>query len=647
MTFNRGCIQLGRAVRALVDLAVNINFLSDSAKIISNTPELAALNRVSTYSEFVKVLRSTLVYSEDYEQFDAGFAKDNIITLLYDGESVVECEFRLLTGKEKTPVWYSAKFLCADPSDDFNGRSVLVISDIDHLKQVEARADQLSKWAERDSLTGMYNKKAASTLIDAFLSGEGKTARHTILFCDLDDFKSINDTYGHQLGDVLLSSIAEKLTQTFRREDILCRIGGDEFIILMKNASGRSYVSHRADVLLDRMKQPFTLGEHRINVTMSIGVASYPECGTTYSELLQNADKAMYVSKFNGKNRYHFYSDMTSDAPPSAPAEAADDIDSVDSRSVYRARGKLSDYIFNCLYESTSIPETLPLVLQLMGTHFDLGRVAIAGFRDDVMHIIHQWNANGVKRLSRPIDYSGELRALFEGSRSCENMAMRYNDIGQTPAQVRQALVAAGIDDVCAFLHCPLLDNGVIRGYIVFFDCTAPRVWSEEERDILSYVSRLISLFVFKQQDYERTVQAYHLTDHALNGSPLSLIIVDRNTHELIYTSQKVSRESPAAVEGAICHKAIFGNDSPCEYCPMKLPPNPDNPKEARTLVHNDPEARTWVVFSAADIELDDGREACLCGRVDTTHYKAREIELEDENAMLRARLAELTGQPQ
>lgn len=643
MRFNKGCTQLGRAISAVVELAVEINFVDDTVKHICGVQKFAALTRSKTYSAFTDSIRSDLLYAEDQETFDTCFCAENIVTPLCDGDLVVDCELRLTTGPDGEPVWYSAKFLRVDHSIEFNGSVVLILTDINHHKEVEARADQLSKWVERDPLTELYNKKAAQTLIDAYLSGEGKNSRHTMLFCDLDDFKSINDTFGHPFGDALLSNIAEKLSQTFRREDILCRIGGDEFVVLMKHAAGRSYVSHRADLLLDRMKQAFQLGEHRVGITMSVGIASYPECGTTYSELLQNADKAMYVSKFNGKNQYYFYDDTLSGNDSFTDTKEDDDTSS-DSRSVYKTRGKLSDYIFNCLYESTDIEKTMPLVLQLMGTHFELGRVAVAELFGDQLTVTRQWNASGVKTISQPVDYTGELRALFEGSRSCEYMTLRYNDFEQAPADVRRKLTDAGIDDARAFIHCPLLDDGVIRGYIVFFDCKAPRIWSEEERDTLSYVSRLISLFVFKQQAHRRTFEAYELASQALDGSPLTFTVIDPDTYQLKYLSNRAANAYPNAKVGDICHKAIHGSDHPCDFCPVQ--PWKDGGRTG-TYIHERyvEEMDEWFVFSATGISTSCGHGGCLCGRVSTSQYKDREKELEAENAVLRARIAELNGQ--
>ena len=637
-----GCAQLGRAISSMVDLAVEISFISDSARIVTHSRAFGSLGRFRTYSALLRILRESLVFAEDTDEFESGFCVENVVTPMCDGEHKVECELRMKTGSDGQPIWYNAMFIRINQTGDFDGRAMLIISDINHHKEVEAHAARLSEWVERDPLTGLYNKKAAQTLIDTYLNGEGRNSRHTMIFCDLDDFKGVNDKFGHPMGDALLSAISERLTGTFRREDILCRIGGDEFVILMKNASGRSYVSHRADVLLERMSMPFELGDNRLSVTLSLGIAGYPDCGSTYSELLQNADKAMYVSKNNGKNQYYFFEDLNTVKDSTASdEEAVSDSSSADSRSAYRSKEKIGDYIFNTLYESTDISRTIPLVLQLMGTHFQLGRVTITEFRGDTMHVIHQWNANGIKELDRPIDYTGELRALFEGSRSCENMTMRYDDIDRTPAQVRSKLQDAGIDDVYAFLHCPLLDNGVIRGYIVFFDCNSPRTWSDEERSTLSYVARLISLFVFKQQAYERTAMAYDLVNQAMDGSPLSMVIVDPESYRLRYVTRKLVHDFPNAAVGEICYRSIYGFDAPCDFCPMRLLKE-EGTDETRTLeLSNHPQGLS-VVYSAAGITLEDGQKACLCGRIDTSQYKVRELELEAENARLRQRLEAL-----
>lgn len=639
MFFSNGRMQLGRAVSSIVELAVEINFTSDAIRIITHSQAFSSLDRIKHYSDLMSTMRSSLVYEGDRELFDAGFCVENVATRLLDGEPLVDCELRLTLAGNDSPIWYSARFLRINHTGKFDGRAILVMSDIEHHKEIEARAAELSEWVEHDPLTGLYNKKAAQTLIDDYLSGDGKGGKHTLLFCDLDDFKSVNDTLGHPFGDALLSNISDKFSITFRREDILCRIGGDEFVILMKNTSGRTYVSRRADLLLERMKQAFQLGSSNVCVTMSIGIASYPECGETYAELLRSADKAMYTAKNNGKNQYCFCEEATSENEPLSPRN---DPTGVETRSGYRARGKISDYIFNCLYESTDLDKTLPLVLQLMGTHFGLGRVSIAEIRGDSMNITRQWNASGVKALTQPVEYTGELRALFESSRSGEYMSLRYNSFDDAPADVRGKMLAAGIDDVRAFLHCPLLDDGVVRGYIAFFDCQSTRVWSDEERDTLSYVSRLLSLFVFKQQAHTATLNAYRLARNILSASPVDICVIDPDSYHLLYTGTEPNYPNKNTSR-QVCYKAIYGFDQPCDFCPVPRWISQGRGK-MNAYEFFSPALKEWVLVSANEVILENGRKACLCGRCITTNYKKRETELEIENAILRMKVEELSG---
>lgn len=633
MLFNNGCTHLGQAISSLVELAVDINFIHDTTKVVNCAGRLSAVGRPKSYSALLRALRS-MVCEEDAESFDAGFCAENVVTRLCDGERVVEFEVRFRVGDGSNTMWCNAQFMRVYPEGEFDGLVVLILNNIDHHKAVEAKAAELSEWVDRDPLTGLYNVKAARTIIDAFLEGEGKNGRHTILFCDIDNFKSVNDSYGHQAGDMLLSGVADKLTQTFQRDDVVCRIGGDEFVVLMKNTTGRTLVSRRADIMLERIKQAFILNGHKVNVTVSVGIAGYPECGSKYAELLAAADKAMYASKFNGKNQYSFSDDAI--AGGSAAALRA-------NRVAGRGRETVSDYIFNSLYESGDLKKTVPLVMQLLGTHFNLDRVAIAEFDGDLMHVTRQWNAAGVKELEKPLEYTGEMRALFESSRSSELMALRYNNFEEAPADVREKMIRAGVDDVKAFIHCPLLDGGAIRGYIAFFDCTASREWSEEERSTLSYVARLLSVFVFKQQAHDRILNAYNMTRRIMESTPMMMHMVNPDNHELLFASESTMRQFPDAKLHEKCYCTFFGNDAPCEFCPMKSWREQGRSGISRSEFYSS-NFGEWLMVGAAGIELENGQLACLCTLCSITQFKQRETELENENARLKEQLAKLTG---
>ncbi|MGI6451620.1 MAG: putative bifunctional diguanylate cyclase/phosphodiesterase [Desulfitobacteriia bacterium] len=158
--------------------------------------------------------------------------------------------------------------------------------------------------AYHDHLTGLPNKLLFyDRLKQAILGARRTEADLAVMFLDLDNFKMVNDTKGHEQGDVLLTAIAGRLTEILREGDTVSRIGGDEFLILVQNVSlnGAAEVAER---VLKKLGQPFVLDGQNFNITTSIGVALYPQDGETPEILIKNADMAMYQAKEKGKNQY-------------------------------------------------------------------------------------------------------------------------------------------------------------------------------------------------------------------------------------------------------------------------------------------------------------------------------------------------------
>ena len=155
--------------------------------------------------------------------------------------------------------------------------------------------------ADIDELTGLYNRRFFDKSVSTELQRSKRyNMTFSIMFLDLDDFKKINDNYGHRQGDQVLRNFAEIISQLIRAEDVAARYGGEEFIILIPQTD-----SYNAQVLYNRIKEaldtfPF---EHGIQVTVSAGIAEYPKHGTEMSSLVENADRALYFSKGSGKNK--------------------------------------------------------------------------------------------------------------------------------------------------------------------------------------------------------------------------------------------------------------------------------------------------------------------------------------------------------
>jgi diguanylate cyclase (GGDEF)-like protein/PAS domain S-box-containing protein len=179
-------------------------------------------------------------------------------------------------------------------------------ADVTARKQAEERIQYL---ATRDALTGLPNRALlGDRAAQAILAAARSRGMLAVLLIDVDRFKLVNDSLGHRAGDVLLRAVAERLCNTLRRDDTLARLGGDEFVLLwdgLKAAQDAALVAQRVQAILQR---PFTLEGRALNVTASIGVAIYPGDGRDFSELLKNADTALYDAKEAGRNVFRFFS---------------------------------------------------------------------------------------------------------------------------------------------------------------------------------------------------------------------------------------------------------------------------------------------------------------------------------------------------
>lgn len=182
---------------------------------------------------------------------------------------------------------------------------VLVLTDITAQKAAENDLRQLANY---DSLTGLPNR---ALLLDRIKHAIEHARRYkfsmALFFIDLDRFKQVNDSLGHDVGDKLLIDVARRLTQVLREGDTVARLGGDEFVILLESYRTLEDVSHVAQKVIDEIDQPISLGKHVVSVSPSIGIALYPEDAVHHNDLLKNADVAMYHAKDAGRNNFQFF----------------------------------------------------------------------------------------------------------------------------------------------------------------------------------------------------------------------------------------------------------------------------------------------------------------------------------------------------
>ncbi len=172
------------------------------------------------------------------------------------------------------------------------------------LSEIHLLQDKLREQANRDPLTGLYNRRYLDTTLERELA-RCKREGHplSLMMIDIDHFKQVNDTYGHQAGDEVLKRIGDMLTDNARAEDVACRYGGEEFLLLLPKMP-LEVAGERAE-LWRRVfgEQVIHFGEFRMQATLSIGIAAYPGHGTSADELMRCADAALYAAKASGRNR--------------------------------------------------------------------------------------------------------------------------------------------------------------------------------------------------------------------------------------------------------------------------------------------------------------------------------------------------------
>ena len=235
------------------------------------------------------------VHMEDRE-----FIRDSI-TAIVDGVKQRPADFRLMTDDNKEIIVHQEIEITADAGKVVTG----IMQDITRQHAAEQRIRQLAYF---DELTGIASRAYFYQHIGGLIKGATRRGgRFSLLYLDLDGFKDVNDSLGHDAGDVLLKVIAGRLQQVLRDSDFVARLSGDEFCILVDNIKDQYDAADVSRRCLEEINRPVTLGPQKLHPRCSIGIAHFPEDGRDMHSLLKAADSAMYAAKEEGKHRYAFY----------------------------------------------------------------------------------------------------------------------------------------------------------------------------------------------------------------------------------------------------------------------------------------------------------------------------------------------------
>jgi len=239
-----------------------------------------------------------LVHRDDAEPMREMFRE-----LLVRGEMERAIEFRVMNSIGE---WRTLEAIGKNCLSIPEVRGIIVNTrDVTDRKNIQERIQHL---AFHDALTGLPNRSLMQDRVSQAIGrAERSTKRFAVMFIDIDNFKNINDTLGHDVGDELLRQVAARLSDSVRTHDTIARQGGDEFIVLLDQLEGHQGATRVAQKILDALRLPFQVGGSDQHVSGSIGIALYPDDGRDAPTLLKNADTAMFHGKGLGKNTYQFF----------------------------------------------------------------------------------------------------------------------------------------------------------------------------------------------------------------------------------------------------------------------------------------------------------------------------------------------------
>lgn len=501
----------------------------------------------------------------------ASFLHPDDIPRLYDGILALQngsdfemMEVRIATEKGRY-LW--CRFRASAIRNEAHAlvRIVGIIINVDAEKQAE---QLLQDRADRDALTKLLNKDAGRKQAEEYFMQFPEGVSCAMLIIDLDNFKQINDRYGHLFGDTVLTKAAKEIKKMFRSQDIITRIGGDEFMVLLRGVADRGLVQARCERLLAIFRSSFHNGNEKLPISCSIGVALAPEHGTTYVELFHRADQALYQTKNLGKNGFTIFNGRDTSYALCA-TRTTTHIDSDDQPGL--ADSSLVQYAFQQLYTSRDVDASITELLALIGKQTNVSRVYVFENTPDNKYCsnTYEWCNTGIEPEIQNLQNVSYETDIPDYDKNFDEHGIFYcPDIEALPQNLYDILAPQGIKSI---LHCAIRDKGVFRGYVGFDECMTNRSWTQEQIDLLTYFAEMMSVFLLKMRAQEKQRQRAEDLHNVLDNQNAWIYIVDPVTHQLLYMNNQALKQHPGATVGGICHEILSNSGHICEECPMKM----------------------------------------------------------------------------
>ena len=429
---------------------------------------------------------------------------DEFIKKCHEGSNRFGMQMRL-RNKDADYLWYQLNAKTLLDEDGNPGNVVGTLENIDEKKRYELRLQDENM---RDPLSKLYKRAYAKQLMDEFLNSQDGSEYAGLLIVDIDNFTALCEKMGNTFGDEVIRSIASDLEDIFYTSDILGRVGGDKFFVLMKYIRKPEHIGKKICELQEIVRKTYTEKEMNFTSTVSIGASVYPTDGMNLAELYYKAEKALAYAKARGKDCHNFYDqEKESEYTKLDIEERYNKLRNKEENEIQSYENNtesLTELAFKLIEESKDTDSAINLLLRQVARKMDLDAICIRRRVNKENKLIYPNRCI----MSDQLPDFGEAIELAPKQWEREALVMEANN-GLLYCGDVEALKNKGYKENCdaygvkAFARSAIFERGEYIGSIDFLDCHQDREWTKEECTTIQTLANVISSYLLKMKAFE------------------------------------------------------------------------------------------------------------------------------------------------
>lgn len=505
-----------------------------------------------------------------------------------------------------------------------DGKPKRVVGKTLDVTKEKQELEDLERKANLDSLTKLNNKVHTRTLIENILyKSNNERVQHAFFLIDLDNFKEVNDTWGHLCGDNLLVRFANTLISSFTSADIIGRVGGDEFLVFVPNIKSYAEAKRIAQRIVSRGSNIYL--ENKRIITVSVGMSVFPKDAQSYDALFRSADLALYQAKRKGKNGFCAYDKNRKYEVRKDNEHKKEENNEIIYKNMENIETKLFDYSFETISTADNIEEAIQDIMMEIGIYYDLTQISIVKYTsmNKQAQVFKIWTKQqNVDEITKEMEnyYTVNWNSVAERFYSLNFFVYNSGQKKDNALDCVDLFEAAGVD-IKSFVQFPILDGEELLGVITYEQGNQENSWVPSQISTLSCISKMISSYIMKLKEKAELEDELLYSGYAMDSQKLSYYVIDADTYEVQYVSRYASELFPNIELGRKCHEMVMNQKRPCANCPIAGLNK--NINHFATELYSE-EFNTWFTTSVSVIQREDKAKQYLLCWTDVTAFLER-----------------------